>query len=183
MFLLYPSYLQNFKNIKNQLLCHQINIKISSFCNLKLCIQNKFIDHIVNKIWFERNLICMLRTKGTWNSMVRFSKFTLKKEINDKFEKFLSKLVWRETLFFHQRQEDCMLMCGLLAKTPTIGRTHWSSNQIGLLAKRSTSWVWEDNIFICCHLGVEEEGALELPSHYRFFRQPLLLWFSALNGR
>ena len=31
--------------------------------------------------------------------MVRFSKFTKKKEIYKKFEKFLSKLVWRETLF------------------------------------------------------------------------------------
>ena len=35
----------------------------------------------------------------TWNSMVRFSKFTKKKEIYGKFEKFFSKLVWRETLF------------------------------------------------------------------------------------
>ena len=31
--------------------------------------------------------------------MVRFSKFTPKKEIYEKFEEFLSKLVWRETLF------------------------------------------------------------------------------------
>ena len=50
MFLLYPSYLQNFKKIKDQLLCHQINVKILSFYNLKLCIKNKFIDQIVNKI-------------------------------------------------------------------------------------------------------------------------------------
>ena len=57
MFLLYPSCLQNFKKIKDQLLCHQTNIKISSFCNLKLCIKNKFIDRIVNHIRFEQNLI------------------------------------------------------------------------------------------------------------------------------
>ena len=62
MFLLYPSYLQNFKKIKNQLLYHQTNIKFSSFCNLKLCIKNKFIDRIVNNIQFEQNLICILRT-------------------------------------------------------------------------------------------------------------------------
>ena len=31
--------------------------------------------------------------------MVRFSNFTLKKEIYEKFDEFLSKLVWRETLF------------------------------------------------------------------------------------
>ena len=61
MFLLYSSYLQNFKNIKNQLLCYQINIKISNFCNLKLCIKNQFNNQIVNKFRFEQNLICMLR--------------------------------------------------------------------------------------------------------------------------
>ena len=35
----HPSCLQNFKKIKNQLLCHQINVKISNFCNLKLSIK------------------------------------------------------------------------------------------------------------------------------------------------
>ena len=55
MFLLYPSCLQNFKKIKNQLLYHQIFVKILSFCNLKLCIKNKFINQIANKIQFERN--------------------------------------------------------------------------------------------------------------------------------
>ena len=53
MFLLYPSCLKIFKKIKNQLLCHQINVKISSFCDLKLCIKNKFIDQIVNNIQFD----------------------------------------------------------------------------------------------------------------------------------
>ena len=62
MFLLYPLCYQNFKKIKNQLLNHQTNVKISNFCNLKFCIKNKFINRIVNKIRFERNLICMLRT-------------------------------------------------------------------------------------------------------------------------
>ena len=65
MFLLHPYCLQNFKKIKNQLLCHHINVIISIFCNLKLCIKNKLIDQIVNNIQFERNLICMLRTQGT----------------------------------------------------------------------------------------------------------------------
>ena len=53
MFLLYHSCLQNFKKIKDQLLRHLINVKISSFYNIKLCIKNKFIDHIVNTIRFE----------------------------------------------------------------------------------------------------------------------------------
>ena len=52
----------NFKNIKDELLSNQINIKILNFCDLKLCIKNKFIDQIVNNIQFERNLICILRT-------------------------------------------------------------------------------------------------------------------------
>ena len=39
MLLLYPSYLQNFKKIKNQLLNHQTNVKFSSFYDRKLCIK------------------------------------------------------------------------------------------------------------------------------------------------
>ena len=62
MFLLHLYCLQNFKKIKNQLLYHQINVIISSFCNLKLYIKNKLINQIVNNIRFERNLICMLKT-------------------------------------------------------------------------------------------------------------------------
>ena len=31
--------------------------------------------------------------------MIRFSKFTPEKKIYDKFEGFLSKLIWKETLF------------------------------------------------------------------------------------
>ena len=53
MFLLYPSYLQNFKKFKDQLLYSQTNIKILKFCDLKLCIKNKFINRIVNNIRFE----------------------------------------------------------------------------------------------------------------------------------
>ena len=53
--------LAKFKKIKNQLLYHQINVKISSFCDLKLCIKNKFIDQIGNNIRFEQNLIFMLK--------------------------------------------------------------------------------------------------------------------------
>ena len=45
--------MQNFKKIKNQLLCHQTNIKILSFYNLKLYIKNKFIGKKVNNIQFE----------------------------------------------------------------------------------------------------------------------------------
>ena len=61
MFLLYLSCLQNFKKKKNKFLCHQTNVKILNFYNLKLCIKNKFIDRIVNNIRIERNLTCILR--------------------------------------------------------------------------------------------------------------------------
>ena len=54
--------LTKFQEIKDQLLCHQINVIISSFCNLKLYVKNKIIDQIVNNIRFERNLIYMLRS-------------------------------------------------------------------------------------------------------------------------
>ena len=37
------------------------------------------------------------------NLTVRFSKFTLNIEIYEEFVEFLSKLVWRETLFFEER--------------------------------------------------------------------------------
>ena len=54
MFLLYPSCLQNFKKIKDKLLCHKKKLfKISSFYDLKLCIKNRFIDRIVNNIQFD----------------------------------------------------------------------------------------------------------------------------------
>ena len=44
------------------------------FCSLKSCIENKFIDHIVNNIQLTQNLTCVLRA---WNSTVRFSKYVL----------------------------------------------------------------------------------------------------------
>ena len=53
MFLLFPSCLQNFNKIKEQLLCHQVNVKISSFYDPKLYIKNKLVDQIVNNIRFE----------------------------------------------------------------------------------------------------------------------------------
>ena len=56
--------------------------------------KNKFINQIVNAIWFEQNLICMFRTKIKYNSMARFTKFTSNKKIKEKFEVALSKLVW-----------------------------------------------------------------------------------------
>ena len=39
-----------FWTIKRCLICHETNVRISSFCDLKLCVKNKFIDRIVNNI-------------------------------------------------------------------------------------------------------------------------------------
>ena len=47
------------------------------FCSLKSCIENKFIDHIVNNIQLTQNLTCVLRVWRTWNSTVRVSKYVL----------------------------------------------------------------------------------------------------------
>ena len=42
-----------FNVVEIEFLCQQRNVKISSFCYLKLCIKNKFIDQIVNNIQFD----------------------------------------------------------------------------------------------------------------------------------
>ena len=42
--------LAKFQEDKNQLLCQQTNVKMLSFCDLKFCIINKFIDQIVINI-------------------------------------------------------------------------------------------------------------------------------------
>jgi len=49
IFFILVKFLEN----QRQLLYHQINVKISSFCDIKLCIKNKFINLIVNNIQFE----------------------------------------------------------------------------------------------------------------------------------
>ena len=54
--------LENFQKNQKSTAMSSKNIKSSSFCDLKLCIKNNFIDQIVNNNQFEQNLICMLRT-------------------------------------------------------------------------------------------------------------------------
>ena len=54
--------------------------------------------------------------------MVRFLKYTHKKEIYEKFEEFLFKLVWRETLLKKKKKKSLSLslslqMNGLLKET------------------------------------------------------------------
>ncbi|PON39244.1 hypothetical protein PanWU01x14_306350 [Parasponia andersonii] len=69
-----------------------------------------------------------------------------------------------------QKRPEYLSTLGLLLGIPITGKSHISSGQIGFLVKKgvevSATWVLEDNIIISCHLGVEEEYALE----------PHLLW-------
>ena len=54
---------QNFQKNK-KINTHDINqtFKFQVFCNIKLCIKNKFMDQIVNNIQLAKNLTCVLRT-------------------------------------------------------------------------------------------------------------------------
>ena len=62
--------------------------KFQVFCSIKLCTKNKCINRIINNIQFEQNLTYMSRTYGTYNSTIRFSKFTFNKKIWKEFDGF-----------------------------------------------------------------------------------------------
>ena len=61
------------KFLENQITITILSIKClnTSFCNLKLYIKYKLIDHIINNILLTQNLTCVLRTQRTCNSMIR----------------------------------------------------------------------------------------------------------------
>ena len=56
-------------------------------------------DEITINLWSSWNFTCMKNIIRTCNLTVRFLKFTLNIEIYGEFVEFLSKLIWRETLF------------------------------------------------------------------------------------
>ena len=56
-------------------------------------------DNIVIDLWSSWNFAGTKDIIKTFNPTVRFSKFTLNIKIYKEFEGFLSKLVWKETLF------------------------------------------------------------------------------------
>ena len=58
-------------------------------------------NEIAIDIWSSWNFTCMKNIITTCNLMVRFSKFTLNIKIYEEFVEFLSKLIWRETLFLN----------------------------------------------------------------------------------
>ena len=57
-------------------------------------------DDIAIDFWSFWNFASMKDIIRICNSTVRFSKFTFNIKVYDKFKRFFSKLVWRETLFF-----------------------------------------------------------------------------------
>ncbi|OMO70113.1 Cytochrome P450 [Corchorus olitorius] len=68
-----------------------------------------------------------------------------------------------------------------LGKDPKQWENHWNSYQRDFLVmnggrggmERTSFWILGDNIIACCHLGVEEEAALELHWHYKLSQQSL----------
>ena len=78
------------------------------------------IDEVDIDFWFFWNFACMENIIRIYNSIVKFSKFTFNKKIYEEFERFLSKLVWRETFSFlldetqyrHMHNfKHCVLIC------------------------------------------------------------------------
>ena len=72
-------------------------------------------------LWFSWNFVSIKDVIRTCNLTIRFSKFTLNINIYDEFVGFLSKLVWRETLFF--------VLCGTNADFYVNDTYHIGSNE------------------------------------------------------
>ena len=56
------------------------------------------IDDITIDLWFSWNFSSMKDIIRMCNLIIRFSKFISNKKIEEEFEVFLSKIVWRKTL-------------------------------------------------------------------------------------
>ena len=70
-------------------------------------------DEIAIDLWSSWNFTCIKNIITTCNLTVRFSKFTFNIKIYEEFVKLLSKLVWRETLFF-TKSSPCIDMWTLV---------------------------------------------------------------------
>ena len=79
--------------------------------------------------------------------MIRFLKYTHKKEIYEKFEEFLFKLVWRETLLKKKKKSlSLSLQMNRLLKSTAHLKNKWHSANIW-----HTSNVSKDSKVIFCH--------------------------------
>ena len=72
--------LTKFQSDKKLIVMSSINCLDSNFSGLKRCINNKFIDQMVNYIRLKWKLACMLWSYRICNPTVRFSKY----EFNNK---------------------------------------------------------------------------------------------------
>ena len=73
--LIIPSMLAKFQEDQRSTVMSSIKcLNFKFFCSIKLCTKNKYI------IQFEQNLTYMSRTYETYNSTIRFSKFTSNKK-------------------------------------------------------------------------------------------------------
>ena len=60
--------------------------------------------------WYSWNFVSIKDVIRTYNLTVRFSKSTINIKIFDEFVGFLSKLVWRETLFLFYQSNSRMAL-------------------------------------------------------------------------
>ena len=74
-------------------------------------------DNITNDLWFSWNFASMNDMIRTCNLIVRFLKFTINLKIYEKFDEFLFKLVWKETLFYIVLGKGARTSSKLLFKT------------------------------------------------------------------
>ena len=125
--------------------------------------KNKFIDRIVNNIRFEQNLIYMLRTYGTWNLMVEFSKFTLKKEIYEKFEEFHSKF-WRKLCSTTLRWVKLKPPCYFIFAFTLISTTGQVRNHLMLVLLRTYVYIisisFDKMHFTCIWVNLSVRGKI-----------------------
>ena len=89
---------------------------IHNFRSQKLKILT-FFDGIVIYLWFSWNFASMNDMIRTCNLIVRFLKFTINLKIYEKFDEFLFKLVWKETLFYIVLGKGARTSSKLLFKT------------------------------------------------------------------
>ena len=98
--------LGKFKDDQRSMAMSSINCLNSSFCSLKYCIKDEFMDQMINYIRLVWKLACMLRTYRTCNSKVRFSKYEFYNKLlgGVKLFKVTSGVTWTQSIYM------CFLM-------------------------------------------------------------------------
>ena len=89
--------MSNFAQIGCYLLFDQLTHLLYIILDHKNLKFKYLIDDITIDIWSSWKFACMNNIIRTCNLTIIFSKFTYNKTIKEKFGRFFSKLVWRET--------------------------------------------------------------------------------------